>query len=827
MPLSTPIREKPRRRQPVRRNAAQAGFSLVELSTVLVIIITIVYISVIGGVRMVESARRAQTVNKLDAIEQALMAFRVANNRLPCPADIALPSSDTNFGVESVNPGDCTDGGVATYDGNGNRPTVVVGVPTANYKSVAAHTSKIVEGTVPVVALNLPSEYMYDGWKHHIAYAVNAAATGINAMQEEGAADVGKIVVNDAGGGQRSNSALYALISFGADGHGGFLSGGARYSSGSSDADTLTNCHCTNAAVAGTYNALYVQKDLTQSFDDVVRFKERWQMPDGTYPSAPEFAGALCTLGFAAQGAAGDSAGTSVAVGDVNGDGIPDLIIGAPDGASGNGVVYVVFGTKNGFPNPLPLGNLNGSNGFSIVGANSGDLTGASVAVGDINGDGVADIVIGAPGANSNGGDVYVVFGGVAEKNGAPWPASVTLGTAFLNGGGTAVNGFALKGGSNEQFGSSVAAGDVNGDGIADIIVGAPGANSNAGYAYVIFGGATPHSTSGSWSATPTLANAAWLNTNIGAGLPVNGTRFDGDAGGDKAGWSVAVGDANGDGIADIVIGAPAANSAAGYTYLIYGHPPSYVWPTADTVLSIGAGNWVDGIKGERFDGVAGDASGTSVAVGDINGDGVGDVIIGAPATNSVPGSAYVIFGRGAGVGWPVIDSNFGHVSLDTSAAVPVINGVYGLRFGGAANGDAVGTSVAAADINGDGAADVIIGAPGANAGGGAGYTYVIFGGAARKGGAAWSNTNSLDPGAGSPVISGIDGFRLDGAAGDNAGTSVAAGDINGDGSADLIIGAPGNGSGAGGVYTGFARAPNATALSRAWPVTSGVGTLE
>ena len=82
-----------------------------------------------------------------------------------------------------------------------------------------------------------------------------------------------------------------------------------------------------------------------------------------------------------------------LATGDVNGDGIPDLIMGFPGSSSYNGV-YVVFGTRNGFPDPLPLNSLNGSNGFQLIGAYAAN-SGISIAVGDVNGDGVNDIVIG------------------------------------------------------------------------------------------------------------------------------------------------------------------------------------------------------------------------------------------------------------------------------------------------------------------------------------------------------------------------------------------------------------------------------------------------
>nr|WP_308796855.1 Ig-like domain-containing protein [Tolypothrix sp. FACHB-123] len=199
--------------------------------------------------------------------------------------------------------------------------------------------------------------------------------------------------------------------------------------------------------------------------------------------------------GFAINGInSNDGSGFSVSsAGDINGDGIDDLIINArtadPNGISGAGQSYVVFGSTSGFSSSLNLSSLDGSNGFAINGINSSDESGRSVSsAGDINGDGIDDLIIGARFADPNGnasGQSYVVFG---KSSG--FTASLNLSSLDGN------NGFVINGiNSGDQLGRSVSgAGDINGDGIDDLIIGASTADPNgidaAGQSYVVFGNA-------------------------------------------------------------------------------------------------------------------------------------------------------------------------------------------------------------------------------------------------------------------------------------------------------------------------------------------------
>jgi hypothetical protein len=482
------------------------------------------------------------------------------------------------------------------------------------------------------------------------------------------------------------------------------------------------------------------------------------------------------STGFRLDGVAeGDRSGFSVsAAGDINGDGIDDLIISAyaasPNGDS-SGSSYVVFGRSTPFPVALALGNLNGSNGFRLDGLAASDRAGYAVsAAGDVNGDGIDDLIIGAPFSRTNGsnsGSSYVVFG-----RRTPFPAALALGS--LNGS----NGFRLDGAAAEGYsGASVsAAGDVNGDGIDDLIVGAPGAapdGPNSGSSYVLFGRSTP------FPATLALGS---LNGS-------NGFRLTAAAAVGFSGFSVsAAGDVNDDGIDDLIVGAPGAapnGPNSGSSFVLFGRSTPF-----PATLALGS---LDGSNGFRLDGAAADDfSGFSVrAAGDINGDGIDDLIIGAfgaAPNGSLSGRSYVVFGRST--------------PFPAALALSSLNGSNGFRLDGVAAGDYSGFSVSAAgDINGDGIDDLIMGAYRADPNGSdCGSTYVVFGR-----GTPIPATLALGS------LNGSNGFRLDGAvAGDFSGRSVsAAGDINGDGIEDLIIGASRaapNGSDSGSSYVVFGR---------------------
>ncbi|MCP4598068.1 Calx-beta domain-containing protein [Neptuniibacter sp.] len=346
--------------------------------------------------------------------------------------------------------------------------------------------------------------------------------------------------------------------------------------------------------------------------------------------------------GFVINGIdAPDYSGTSVSsAGDINGDGIDDILIGAeqadPDGNSSAGESYVIFGrvSSHVWDASLDLSSLDGTNGFVLNGIDQNDYSGTSVSsAGDINGDGIDDILIGANGADpdnkSGAGETYLVFG----SNTIGASGSIDLSDLDGSAGLTGPKGFVINGvNTGDSAGRSVSsAGDINGDGFDDILIGADSAGLLIGESYVVFG----HNDT--WSESFDLSSLDGTNGFVLPGIDIF----------DRSAVSVSsAGDINNDGYDDILIGAttaaPNGNLAAGETYLIYGHPG--IGASTNGIIDLSD---LSGQNGFTLNGIdVNDQSGLSVSsAGDVDGDGIDDILIGAPYADSSAGEAYLVFG--------------------------------------------------------------------------------------------------------------------------------------------------------------------------------------
>lgn len=804
------------------QHSSQSGFSLIQVSLILAVGGVILASMLPGGLKNSDSQKISLTIDRMQAVEAAMQRFMVGNGRRPCPASAALTLTNASFGLESTDTGRCvasanfteevsttTTGsagsstvtvssatgikiGAYVYHSGGTIPagTRVTGIsgttltlsnpPTAAINAAVRYSS-VSAGMIPVTTLGLPPEYALDGYGRRMIYMVDnratekAACAGLQSSSARGNIQIQSTYAAD--GSTNIDNTMWALLSYGKNGYGSFPAAPAstvvlasRLNSGSADADEQINAFVTSSEdftfTEGTNPVgILIKKDRTATFDDLVWY---------TKTNRSE---TLCGL------SAKSSLGTTGTTGSGAASGVVATTLGGSSTGAGTAQTATTNGTHAGSTSAAGYAN-----------------EGMSLANGDINADGFKDLVT----CFTNTNKCYVLFGkatgigagtNVVDYNmlaSATSPLDGVSGftiTNDLTALSTGVCGNGVVGGiKNLNFGKTLAVGDVNGDSYDDIVIGGT-------YVTVVYGG--PKKDDGlSYQRTAVGTYAtAWYT----AGGNINVSALDGFKG--QALWGgslaaagpVAIGDVNGDDYNDIVFASGSSNniawsylgpsrntngSAYGFAntnnsiYIVFGVPAvnlAHSGHTSPTCLNIYSGTITPDsshgdypviINGSDSTYLSGPLGYNSLTVGDWNNDGFDDIVYGnytftytlfgwTLGANS--GNVVMVYGRDSE--WTRVNGSTPHLydaGLYSGGQGPYYTGTNGWPEGGTS---------------------------GLNTGAGAtAFIYELV----------YANVQ-FNGCSGSTQCTGVKAMRFTAENGKYLGSSVAMGDVDGDGVKDII----------------------------------------